>query len=952
MRILSIDLESFRGTGERRVELAPRGVTLVVGPNEIGKSSLAEAVDLLFDRLDSSSAQEVRSVQPVGRDVGPRVEVEVETGPYRFRYAKRFLKERSTELHLLEPERRDWTGREAHDQAEEILGETLDRDLWRALRIEQGAGVAQADLSSARSLMAALDRAAGSGGGAGQREEALWERVVEERSKYYTDKRGDPTGELRQARQELEEAGEAENRAAEQLRALEEDVERSGELEERLGLLSRRRAEAAKGAEAAEERARETERLETELRRREEELGAARRLTEALEELERLRSRRRQLRVERRRLQAARDEARQALEPASEKVTEAEEAAERAEALARLAEEDEKLLDRRRRQRRIEGVLERQAELAERRRSLEERLEEMPVDAEALQDLEDRERAAGRLEAALAAGSPEVEVRALRELSLRWSPAGDAGGGTEEKRLGAGEAEGRRAEGPLTLELPGVAEVTVRPGGEVEDQARRAAEARRQLEGRLEELGCEDLEEARRLARERRDAEGEIRDLARRREELLGGLGPEELERRLERIGEAVEACLEERAAVERTVGTAPPAPRLPAGGGGDEAAFERMAEDVSEATEAARRTLEAARRELRERTEERGRAREALRSAEEALGHLETRVRETEEALERVRRSAAAELRPGSLPPGWWPEASQEPPAGGAPPSGRIDLFGGDVDAETGAVEPPDEPAGEGSDGAREGRLGRLLEAARERRRELGEAVAGARAALEAARPSEVRRRASEARGQAEVLARRLQEAREELEKVRGRLEVRSEEGLFDRLEEARSRAEAARRRERAVSERAAAAERLYRAFEAAREAARRSYRRPLEERIAELGREVFGDRFSVELDEDLCIVRRRLDGEVLEWEQLSTGTREQLSVIFRLACALLVEPEGGVPLILDDVLGYSDPERLQAMGRVLNLAGERCQVIVLTSFPERYRAVEPARRVEVGAG
>ena len=111
-----------------------------------------------------------------------------------------------------------------------------------------------------------------------------------------------------------------------------------------------------------------------------------------------------------------------------------------------------------------------------------------------------------------------------------------------------------------------------------------------------------------------------------------------------------------------------------------------------------------------------------------------------------------------------------------------------------------------------------------------------------------------------------------------------------------------------------------------------------------------VFGDGLSIELTEDLSIASRTLDGRTVPFESLSGGTREQLSILLRLAAAMIVAPDGGVPLILDDALGYSDSSRLADMGAVLALAGRHCQVIVLTCFPERYRAVGGARVVELG--
>ena len=51
MKLLRVRLRHFRGIDERELVFAREGVTLVTGPNEIGKSSFAEALDLLFEDL-------------------------------------------------------------------------------------------------------------------------------------------------------------------------------------------------------------------------------------------------------------------------------------------------------------------------------------------------------------------------------------------------------------------------------------------------------------------------------------------------------------------------------------------------------------------------------------------------------------------------------------------------------------------------------------------------------------------------------------------------------------------------------------------------------------------------------------------------------------------------------------------------------------------------------------
>ena len=114
------------------------------------------------------------------------------------------------------------------------------------------------------------------------------------------------------------------------------------------------------------------------------------------------------------------------------------------------------------------------------------------------------------------------------------------------------------------------------------------------------------------------------------------------------------------------------------------------------------------------------------------------------------------------------------------------------------------------------------------------------------------------------------------------------------------------------------------------------------LKEKIEELGRLVFSDSFSVDIDENLSIVNRTENGVTVPFLSLSGGTREQLSLIFRLACSMIVAKEGGTPVILDDILGYTDPRRLELMGNVLTEAGKECQIIILTCNPARYANVD----------
>jgi hypothetical protein len=193
MILRSLSLQNFRGITSETICFAARGVTLVSGPNEVGKTSFLLALDMLLSDPDSSSKASVKAVQQVGRDVGPEASVTLRTGDYELTLSKRWIKSPSTTLEITLPSRETLRGREAHDRVREILAETLDEALWKALRYHQGALHDSYAPTQSQTLGSALDLAAGSSNtsqsGAASDLIAL---VREERSRYVTET-GKPT---------------------------------------------------------------------------------------------------------------------------------------------------------------------------------------------------------------------------------------------------------------------------------------------------------------------------------------------------------------------------------------------------------------------------------------------------------------------------------------------------------------------------------------------------------------------------------------------------------------------------------------------------------------------------------------------------------------------------------------------------------------------------------------
>lgn len=863
MRLLRLRLRHYRGIEEREIHFAPRGITVVQGPNESGKSSLAESIDLLFDELDSAAKQRVKDVKPVHRDEGAEIEAEVETGEYAFTYAKRFHRRPATSLHVERPAVENHTAREAHQRVRALLDETIDTGLWRALRIQQGEGLDQAPLGGRSALSAALDRAAGMDAG---REESLLELVHAERDRYFT-KTGRERPPLKQGAEALAAALEELAAAEEALHSFDDDL---------------RRHETLRGEVAAlEAGVRHTEHA---LREREQELEAvaalradlarvaARRDTALAEErgARQAAKQRSQLLTAHATAEAEVGELTEALDAGRPDWVTAQGEMEHAERVFAEAREQLEASETGARRRRLERDL---AELRARRRRLDETdaaadeagrvLERVRVDELSAHEIQEAELAFERARARLEAEGPIVHVDPETDLEALVDG--------RRQRLRRGESSAHRLAESFQLAVAGVGELLVVAGAGADALRKQVEEAKTRLRTLCMEAGVEDHADALLALASRRDAERALEARDRLHAELLGDRTSEALDAGIARL----EGRLREEGDPD-----APPAD----------------ADAAAAALEAADAALETARQSERA-------ARTRRDGAASRLDRLEVHRRETRLRLDLAKRGLEGQ---------------------------RERLAAAREEAGDEAIET-------------------RREACAEALREAEAAVRGATRELETREPGGVERRAAEARREREQQERALRDAREEAIRLAARISALGQEGLYERCGEARGRAHRLEREHEGLQRRAAAARLLSDTLDAERDAARSGVAEPLRRRIEELGRRVFGESFGVELDDALRIEARHLDGVRLRFEQLSAGAREQLALIARCACAVLVAGEGGAPLILDDALGHSDPERLEAMARVLEHAAASCQVIVLTCTPERYARIEGARVVEL---
>lgn len=876
MKLHRLVLRNWRGVEEREVRFAETGVTVVEGPNETGKSSLVEALDALFTHLDDSKKREVLAIKPVHRDAGAEVEAEIESGPYRFTFFKRFHRGSETRLVVLRPTPENHTGREAHERALQILDETMDRALWSALRIEQGQEVTQANLADQKSLSAALDRAAGVAR-TGEAEQSLYLAAQAEYDRYFTST-GATRKETTAAEAEVKRLEDALALVRAELARLVADVERSAQLDRDVIEAERVVAESVTTQSLHDERLREVERLAGRVRETKAALDAA---TLAAAEAERRATDRTKLADEARiaakaseDLASGDDLAAPAFKDARRELDEAEIAfavatktAQEVEHRAAIAQQD---LDFRNdglnlqllgeRKKRIEAA---DAAAAQ----AESVLSENALTDDVLKKLRAAHLDLEKARAALAAGSPELQIRARADLK----PKIDG----KARNLAAGDELTLPVAGSLSLNLPGVAEIVVRTGSSTADLRDAFDKKDRKFAEACRAVGVDDLDQAVLAHAKRVAAQGAVDARDRVLVDDLRDLTREQIAQKVSSLKRRVADYPASRAA------TFP----IPS----DFDAAQGVGRAVKAEVEVAKKARAAAER-----------RRDAARHEEERL-----RGERTEAELGRERARIGAEMTAARLKEARLRESDEE------------------VQKRAGAAR----DALRSAEDAHRAESDRLANAQPEAARLLAD-------------------NALAARKHADERLRRIENERIE---VRARLNERGEAGLAERADATdaellQARDALARRRVHA-----SAAKLLFETLDAERAESRKAYVAPLRQRIEQLGRIVYGPNFSVEVNDDLQIANRTLDGRTVPFESLSGGVKEQFGVISRLACALTVAEDGGVPVVFDDTLGNTDPTRIEAMCALLTLAGRKCQVIVLTCVPDRFHHVGAATIVPV---
>ncbi|HYO05125.1 MAG TPA: AAA family ATPase [Mycobacterium sp.] len=870
MKLHRLSLRNYRGITHRDIEFPDRGVVVVSGANEIGKSSMIEALDLLLEAKDRSTKKEVKQVKPTHADEGAEITAVISTGPYRFEYYKRFHKKPETRLTVLSPLREQLTGDEAHDRVQAILAETMDTELWQAQRVLQSASTASVDLSGCDALARALDVAAGRTDTLSGTEPLLIDRIDAEFRQYFT-ATGRATGQWASAVARLRDAEQQVDLCRSAVDEVDDAVARHAGLADELARLSLDRVRAAERLEAAQAAADAVKQLN-------DRLAAARALAEPAEMAqaasEAALGERRRLRAELAERSATITSLESAVKAAADDEVAANEVAVAAAAAAetaRVAAEECRVrvdaargtVERIARRHEAEKLVAKLAKIDAVERDLADvdaELSPITLSDGVMRDVElaalTTERAA--FQAELASARIELDAVAGVQILVDGRPV----------ELSPGVGWSQNVTTSAEVELPDVMTVRVVPGASAADSQDKLDRARQMLAGLLDEAGVADVEAARALDARRRELMASGDRLRATRDALIGDDAVEELRARLadlsaELAGSSCDDPRVEDARVELDAATG---------------ALRQARADEDSCRDAA--------------TTAASRAMKVSSVAAVLRSKLSTAREEVAAATERLVRQRESQT---------------------------------------------------------DDQLVIQAEADAERARRVVAQVLAIDAELVAAGPAAVAAELRDAAGRAAKLGERHDEVGGQLREVTAQLRVYGSEGRKGRLDAAQTECEHAAAEHDRIQRRAGAAQLLQSVMTRHRDESRLRYVDPFRTEVERLGRIVFGADFEVEIDGDLRMLSRTLGGCTVPFESLSGGAKEQLGIVARLASAALVAKEDGVPVVIDDALGFSDPDRLARMGEVFDAVGGDGQVIVLTCSPERYAGIVDAQYLQL---
>ena len=542
MRIHKLVIDNVRGVEHLALtDIPDTGVILIHGDNEAGKSTILDALDAVLTAKHTSTAANIRALNPIGRDETPAVELGATVGPYTFTVYKSFAKgaKGKTELKITAPKREELTGEQAHNRLREILEEHVDEQLFDALFMRQGSFTDVIEAAGIPSFTRALEQTGTDAGADTLDDSGLMQKVQKEYEKFFSPKSGAEKQNLKDADAAVAAAEETVRESAARKAAYEDDVDEYARSEQEMRTIAAELPDAEK-----------------ELEQREAEAAQARevagKLTEAKDKATRATTDRGRAEAD----QKYRTTLTERAEAAATELTElgalVEPARQKAEA------ENERVVEKK-----TAHANAREALVAARQATADkERARELAIAHERIGDVEDQVDELDRVDkeiADLVAALParpvtDDDVRAIESatqnvalqrrlldaaaarLDLTATTASTVTVDGEEVEVGV-EATSLALHDGVQLTIGDVT-LTYRAAPGTTNASHAVEDAEAELARALETAGCESLEEARKLRDAHRDTTATLATHRARRTDILRGKEPEELRQELVRVSE------------------------------------------------------------------------------------------------------------------------------------------------------------------------------------------------------------------------------------------------------------------------------------------------------------------------------------------------------------------------------------------------------------------------------
>lgn len=883
MKLRSLAVNQFKKfTTPTKLEGIEDGLNIVVGPNEMGKSTLLDALRaVLFEKYDSKAGF-IKKLQNERNQAGPVAELEFELENGTYTISKRFMKRPYARLRC--PDGVLLEGHSAETALRELLhfsepgktgGSPETLGMWNVLWVKQGQSFGAIDIprSARANLHGALESEVGTVLG-GRRGREL-PQIIEGGLRELLTKTGKPTGKYKTAinrvgdiKKEIEELEEKKRDLSDTLLELEGD---QGKLK-RLSDSGRGEADRAE-LDGARERRNELARLESRIGTAERELEV-RKLK--LQQAEQIKKERHELRENVNREKKTLEDLRRKREEVLEREKQARANLEKlktekdkAETEARDADDNLSMRSR------VLAAVETKTRISE----LSSRLDKAR-DAEKRQ-MDARQRATavsvteetvGRVESAEKDMEDAVNRLNATSTLIAFEMEDPSGIEVNGSLLNSGE-DSLQAVSTTVITIPQRGRILIEPAVENRDDLlERRAKAENRLKDILGEIGVSTVKEAQTLYDDRMKALSD-EEFARREAELYAP--------RTNEHEAGAQALADYVTGLQRTLENN--TDRIDTRSLPERQKAEAMLDKAADEAEVARHAL--------------GKARTALDAPEKAFENLGKELASTEAKCEE------SENRMNNLL----------------------------------------ERLGKAESECAEDRLSEKTEAARAAVTEQEASVAELRAKLGGDDTLEqAEARVERLEKAAEERRKKQQNLEINIERLRERIRVLEGAGVDEDIEQKKRELEL-RERERGRHERESQVlGLLLKTLRDAEREAKELYLSPVTDRMKPYLQRLFPGS-DIRIDEDLDIKGViRENGYEERFSLLSMGTQEQIAVLVRLAFAeMLIKQGRPATVVLDDALVFSDDARMERMFDILTLASRRVQLLIFTCREQLFENV-----------